>query len=213
MNNGHTNFTLIQESKNGSASKCLVIPVDRSSRLTVLKWFPAWFFLLLWHNLAWKIAHGPECFSTVAAESDGGEQILTLKSFRLAKITSIYSWIFFHSESVLRDNFLFQSARIFSSFVFFFLSLVYLFRPVTESVSSSRICLWWMLCYLAVGIKSPFQRRKPKNTILLKKQVKFTDELKCSDILAIAAENNKEDEKTFADQDPLQGRCTAIMEV
>lgn len=65
-----------------------------------------------------------------------------------------------------------------------------------------------MLCYLAVGIKSPFQRRKPKNTILLKKQVKFTDELKCSDILAIAAENNKEDEKTFADQDPLQGRCS-----
>jgi hypothetical protein len=37
---------------------------------------------------------------------------------------------------------------------------------------------------LDVGIKSPFQRRKPKNTILLKKQVKFTDDLKsCSDVL------------------------------
>lgn len=34
MNNGHTNFTLIQESqKNGSASKCFIIPVDWSHRL------------------------------------------------------------------------------------------------------------------------------------------------------------------------------------
>lgn len=31
MNNGHTNFTLVQESqKNGSASKCFIISVDRS---------------------------------------------------------------------------------------------------------------------------------------------------------------------------------------
>lgn len=35
--------------------------------------------------------------------------------------------------------------------------------------------------------KSPFQRRKAKNTILLKKQVKFTDDLKCcSDVLTTA---------------------------
>jgi hypothetical protein len=42
---------------------------------------------------------------------------------------------------------------------------------------------------LDVGIKSPFQRRKPKNTILLKKQVKFTDDLKCcSDVLTTIAD-------------------------
>lgn len=41
---------------------------------------------------------------------------------------------------------------------------------------------------LDVGIKSPFQRRKPKNTILLKKQVKFTDDLKsCSDVMTTVA--------------------------
>lgn len=59
---------------------------------------------------------------------------------------------------------------------------------------------------LDVGIKSPFQRRKPKNTILLKKQVKFTDDLKCcSDILTIVAENERDDPKVFVDNDPLQG--------
>lgn len=35
MNNGHTNFTLIQESqKHGSASKCFIIPLDWSFRPT-----------------------------------------------------------------------------------------------------------------------------------------------------------------------------------
>lgn len=61
---------------------------------------------------------------------------------------------------------------------------------------------------LDVGIKSPFQRRKPKNTILLKKQVKFTDDLKyCSDILTtIAAENIiADDPKSMEDDDPLKG--------
>lgn len=60
--------------------------------------------------------------------------------------------------------------------------------------------------FLDVGIKSPFQRRKPKNTILLKKQVKFTDDLKCcSDVLTIVAENGKVDPKVFVDNDPSQG--------
>lgn len=61
--------------------------------------------------------------------------------------------------------------------------------------------------FLDVGIKSPFQRRKPKNTISLKKQVKFTDDLKCSDILTIAAaECDGDDGKVFVDEDRLQGR-------
>lgn len=62
---------------------------------------------------------------------------------------------------------------------------------------------------LGIGIKSPFQRRKPKSTILLKKQVKFTDDLKCCpDILASAAEKGKgkDDPKVFVHVDPLQGR-------
>jgi hypothetical protein len=67
--------------------------------------------------------------------------------------------------------------------------------------------------FLACGIKSPFQRRKPKNSILMKKQVKFTDELKCSDILTIAAETDKDEGKVFVDQDRLQGRLSLIMEV
>lgn len=61
--------------------------------------------------------------------------------------------------------------------------------------------------FLDVGIKSPFQRRKPKNTILLKKQVKFTDELKgCSDNLTNNVKGRGEDDpKAFAEVDPLQG--------
>lgn len=63
-----------------------------------------------------------------------------------------------------------------------------------------------------VGNKSPFQRRKPKNTILLKKQVKFTDDLKCcSDIVTtIAADNNNAGEavkihvENDSMDDPLQ---------
>lgn len=64
---------------------------------------------------------------------------------------------------------------------------------------------------LDVGIKSPFQRRKPKNTILLKKQVKFTDDLKCcSDMLTtIATEkmiaSNIDDLKDVGDDDQLRG--------
>lgn len=60
--------------------------------------------------------------------------------------------------------------------------------------------------FLDVGTKSPFQRRKPKNTILLKKQVKFTDDLKCStENLTNVALNEQDDPKVFVDNDPLQG--------
>lgn len=60
--------------------------------------------------------------------------------------------------------------------------------------------------FLDVGIKSPFQRRKPKNTILLKKQVKFTDDMKCSsDNLTFVEEKEKDDSKVFVENDPLQG--------
>lgn len=56
---------------------------------------------------------------------------------------------------------------------------------------------------LDVGIKSPFQRRKPKNTILLKKQVKFTDELKSTpDILT---DTSEKDASNYVDDNPLQG--------
>jgi hypothetical protein len=61
---------------------------------------------------------------------------------------------------------------------------------------------------LDVGIKSPFQRRKPKNTILLKKQVKFTDDLKsCSDVLTtVGAEKMILDNLKVAEaDDPLEG--------
>lgn len=61
---------------------------------------------------------------------------------------------------------------------------------------------------LAVGIKSPFQRRKPKSTLLLKKQVKFTDDLKCSEVLTMAVltiEEKADESKIFVDDDPLQG--------
>lgn len=53
------------------------------------------------------------------------------------------------------------------------------------------------------GTKSPFQRRKPKNSILLKKQVKFTDDLKAADVLS-TAEKEKDDAKAIED-DPIQG--------
>lgn len=59
-----------------------------------------------------------------------------------------------------------------------------------------------------VGIKSPFQRRKPKNTVPFKKQVKFTDELKCCpDILTSTTEKEKgnDDPKVFVHVDQSQG--------
>lgn len=62
--------------------------------------------------------------------------------------------------------------------------------------------------FVDVGIKSPFQRRKPKNTVLLKKQVKFTDDLKgCPDILTSPSEQGKgkDDTNVFVHADPLQG--------
>lgn len=62
---------------------------------------------------------------------------------------------------------------------------------------------------LDVGIKSPFQRRKPKNTILLKKQVKFTDELKsCSDVLTTGGGGEKlivESMKAADENNQLEG--------
>lgn len=60
---------------------------------------------------------------------------------------------------------------------------------------------------LDVGIKSPFQRRKPKKTILLKKQVKFTDDLKsCSDVMAsVAGEKIVETLKVAEEDDLIDG--------
>lgn len=56
---------------------------------------------------------------------------------------------------------------------------------------------------LDVGIKSPFQRRKPKNAILLKKQVKFTDDLETGqNSQPIAA---PKDPKVSLDNNPPQG--------
>lgn len=58
------------------------------------------------------------------------------------------------------------------------------------------------------GTKSPFQRRKPKATILMKKQVKFTDESKlASDApsMATANDSDKEHPELFTnDDDPLR---------
>jgi hypothetical protein len=62
---------------------------------------------------------------------------------------------------------------------------------------------------LEVGIKSPFQRRKPKKTILLKKQVKFTDDLKsCSDVMTTGEGGEKlivEIQKVGDESNPLKG--------
>lgn len=58
------------------------------------------------------------------------------------------------------------------------------------------------------GTKSPFQRRKPKATILMKKQVKFTDESKLTTealSMATTGENGKEHPENFInDDDPLR---------
>lgn len=59
--------------------------------------------------------------------------------------------------------------------------------------------------FLDVAIKSPFQRRKPKSTILLKKQVKFTDELKSGQEESLAIQAEKDASKVYFDNDPLQG--------
>lgn len=67
---------------------------------------------------------------------------------------------------------------------------------------------------LEVGVlnRSPFQRRKTKNTsIILKKQVKFTDDLKCcadviTTILPESHQNNNHNGKMFI-IDTLPGEC------
>lgn len=56
--------------------------------------------------------------------------------------------------------------------------------------------------FLDVGMKSPFQRREPKNAVLLKKQVKFTDDLKNGQDTQAAVE---EGPKVSFDNGPLQG--------
>lgn len=56
-----------------------------------------------------------------------------------------------------------------------------------------------------VGVKSPFQRRKPKNTILLKKQVKFTDDLQPSQVLPVEAETKLDDPKAQNIEGLMQG--------
>lgn len=57
-----------------------------------------------------------------------------------------------------------------------------------------------MFVHLDVGLKSPFQRRKPKSTIQLKKQVKFTDDVNVTDIVPTMEERNDE-----ANDGPSQG--------
>lgn len=62
------------------------------------------------------------------------------------------------------------------------------------------------ICFLDGGIKSPFQRRQPKDkALLMKKQVKFTDEPKCvADALTTVPE--KEDSKESSNEaDLFQG--------
>lgn len=63
------------------------------------------------------------------------------------------------------------------------------------------------ICFLDGGIKSPFQRRKPKSLISMKKQVKFTDELKCAaEALNAAEEKEEEDSKVSGnDAENIQG--------
>lgn len=55
-----------------------------------------------------------------------------------------------------------------------------------------------------VGIKSPFQRRKPKNTILLKKQVKFTDDVNATDAVQTPV-SEEEEPKAITKNEPSQG--------
>lgn len=62
--------------------------------------------------------------------------------------------------------------------------------------------------YLDVGVipKSPFQRRKAKNTISLKKSVKFTDDLNCcTDIMTAAIPEKFEKDIKATVADDVQG--------
>lgn len=61
-----------------------------------------------------------------------------------------------------------------------------------------------MFAHLDVGLKSPFQRRKPKSTIQLKKQVKFTDDVHVTDIVTTTA-REKEEPSDVANDGPSQG--------
>lgn len=105
----------------------------------------------------------------------------------------------FSSDPSLKANLSYISPFFYNLFVFSSIlpSLLFLFFICFDGCAPS----------LDGGIKSPFQRRKPKNTILLKKQVKFTDDLKCSsDPLTTNVEGEKHDAKDFNnDNDPLQG--------
>lgn len=63
-------------------------------------------------------------------------------------------------------------------------------------------------CLVAVAIKSPFQRRKPKNTILLKKQVKFTDDSNIHNSDLFGKEHENEEPKAFTSDALYQGWLT-----
>lgn len=79
------------------------------------------------------------------------------------------------------------------------------FFIVSFSLSPDRLLLFiLMYVRLDVGIKSPFQRRKPKNTISLKKQVKFTDDVNVTDIMP-QLEPENEELKVAANDEPSQG--------
>lgn len=79
------------------------------------------------------------------------------------------------------------------------------FFIVSFSLSPDRLLLFiLMYVRLDVGIKSPFQRRKPKNTISLKKQVKFTDDVNVTDIMP-QLEPENEELKVVANDEPSQG--------
>lgn len=79
------------------------------------------------------------------------------------------------------------------------------FFIVSFSLSPDRLLLFiLMYVRLDVGIKSPFQRRKPKNTISLKKQVKFTDDVNVTDIVP-QLEPENEELKVAANDEPSQG--------
>lgn len=58
-----------------------------------------------------------------------------------------------------------------------------------------------------VDTKSPFQQRKQKNTNLMKKTVKFTNEFIGSEILPI--ENDNDDLKVLDNDDTLQGSLSS----
>lgn len=65
-----------------------------------------------------------------------------------------------------------------------------------------------LFIYIDVGLKSPFQRRKPKSAIQLKKQVKFTDDVNVTDIVPTMSHEKKEERNDVTIDGPSQGWLT-----